>query len=209
MSKGKLIDSTTAGVIKPKTDKGPASLVYVYTGDSDYNLLGQETTKVKKAMEGYNKIVLLKHNELPDKFDLSKTDEKLADKIDTPTRANFFKYIIDLAKEGYYLDIWIWSHGWRDEKFRCSKGTYGNNDYIKSSDISKELSSTNSKLTCIPIRMVYQINCWGSNLNASWIGAGAKVSIGTKFLDFYPTQYGNFADEWNKNSVKIKDAVEK
>jgi hypothetical protein len=193
--------------IAPKCDKGSASIVFFYMGDSKFTTLFQESTKLKKAMQGYKKVVLLKHNETDSFLDFSEEDERIANVIATPTKANFFKYIKELAKEGYYLDIWIWSHGSTND-FRCSNGTFGDNGKITDDDIDSELSPANSGLTKIPIRMVYQINCVGESLNDNWIGIGAKTSIGTRYVNFYPTQYGGFADEWNKGTVKVKQAIE-
>lgn len=202
------IASTTASRYdKPKCDKGSASIVFFYMGDSKFITLFQETTKLKKAMEGYKKVILLKHNVIDSILDFSEADEKIADEIVTPTKANFFKYIIRLAKEGYYLDIWIWSHG-TNEDFLCSSGTFGSEDKITNNDIESESSSSKSGLTTIPIRMVYQVNCNGSTLNNNWRNIGAKVSIGTRYTNFYPTQFGGFSDEWNKGMVKVKSAID-
>jgi hypothetical protein len=190
----------------PKVDKGSASIVFFYMGDSPFTTLFQESTKLKKAMEGYKKVILLKHNQTDSWLDFSEADEKIADKIVTPTKANLFKYIIDLSKEGYYLDIWIWSHGWK-EGFRCSTGTFGSKGEITNNDINTDLDDSKTGLSMLPIRMVYQINCVGQSLNNNWVSVGAKVSIGTRYTNFYPTQFGKFADEWNKGNVSIKSAL--
>src|SRR5690242_18979631 len=103
----------------PDADKGATSLIYFYYGDSVYNTLGQETLKLKKAMDEYKFKVLLKHEALPNWADLSEKDEKLADIKDLPTRANLFKYLVQLANDGYYIDLYIFSHGWKN-KFKSS-----------------------------------------------------------------------------------------
>jgi len=198
---------TATAATYPKCDKGSASIVFFYMGDSKFTTLFQETTKLKKAMQGYKKVVLLKHDVTDSFLDFSEEDEKIANVIATPTKANFFKYIKDLSKEGYYLDIWIWSHGTTND-FRCSNGTFGDNGTITNDDITTELSPSKTGLTKIPIRMVYQVNCVGESLNSEWISIGAKTSIGTRYTNFYPTQFGAFADEWNKGSVKVKSAIE-
>jgi hypothetical protein len=58
-----------------------AALVDLYDGDSEYETLGQETLRLRKAMEGHDFTVRLKHDSLP-------------------TKANFFHYLIQLGKEG-------------------------------------------------------------------------------------------------------------
>src|SRR6266481_1639068 len=103
----------------PAANKGAASMCFFYYGDSEYNTLGQETLHLKKAMEDYDFKVLLKHETLPSWADLSEKDEKLADIKDLPTKANLFKYLIKLAQDGYYVDLFIFSHGWK-EKFKAS-----------------------------------------------------------------------------------------
>ncbi|MGH2553346.1 MAG: hypothetical protein ACRDEB_06490 [Chitinophagaceae bacterium] len=198
---------TATAATYPKCDKGSASVVFFYTADDAKTVFFQETIKLKKAMEGYNKVVLLKHDSIPNFLDLSEADEKIADKILTPTKTNFFKAITDLAKEGYYIDIWILGHG-KNEKFICSAGTNGSVDYIENDDINTEMSSSKTGLTTMPIRMVYQGVCYGSTLNNNWKAAGAKVSIGTRYVDYYPIQYSKFAEEWNKKTIKVKDALD-
>ena len=79
--------TTRPGLKVPRANKA-ASLIYFYYGDSQYNTLGQETLKLKKAMEGYDFTVLLKHETLPGWADLSEKDEKLANVKDIPTKAN-------------------------------------------------------------------------------------------------------------------------
>ncbi len=198
---------TAIEVTSPKVDKGSASIVFFYMGDSKFTTLFQESTKLKKAMQGYKKVILLKHDETDSILDFSEEDEKIADVIAKPTKANFFKYIKDLSNEGYYLDIWIWSHGTTND-FRCSTGTFGDNDLITDDDIDTELAPSKTGLTKVPIRMVYQINCVGESLNSNWTGVGAKVSIGTRYTNFYPTQFGKFAEEWNEGNIKVKSAIE-
>jgi hypothetical protein len=87
----------------PKVTKGAASIVFFYFGDSQYTALFQETVKLKKAMEGYNYTVLLKHDNVPKWLDFSETDEKLADVKALPTEANLVKYIKELSHDGYLL----------------------------------------------------------------------------------------------------------
>src|SRR5438094_2683657 len=159
----------TVQLKQPNPTKGSASIVFFYMGDSEFTTLFQESTKLKKAMEGYKKVILLKHNQTDSWLDFSEADEKIAAEIVTPTKANLFKYIIDLSKEGYYIDIWIWSHGW-NEGFRCSTGTFGSKGEITNNDINTELASSKTGLSILPIRMAYQINFVGQALYNNWVG---------------------------------------
>src|SRR5215467_11282427 len=80
----------------PAANKGTASLTLLYYGDSEYKTIAQETLKLKQTMDGYDFKVLLKDNSLPSWLDLSEKDEKLADVKEEPTKANLFKYLIEL-----------------------------------------------------------------------------------------------------------------
>lgn len=197
----------SASLKVPATNKGAASLVFFYTGDSKYTALCQETLKLKKAMEGYKKIVLLKHQQTPSWLDFSEKDEKLAAVIETPTKLNLFRYLKELTSEGYYIDLWLVGHG-SAGSFRVSKGTYGENESCTAADVTANLSGSATGYTKIPIRMIWQTLCYGSTLNATWQGVGAKVLGGARHVNFYPNQYGKFTDQWNKGTVDYEDCYE-
>ena len=190
----------------PKANKGAASLIYFYYGDSKYNTLGQETLKLKKAMDGYTFKVLLKHELLPSWADLSEKDEKLADIKDLPTRANLFKYLVQLGQDGHHVDLYICSHGWKD-KFKASNGTDGSEDYVTADDITSELAPAKTGLTQVPIRAVWGTNCYGQTLGDTWRSIGAKTTAGARYVNFYPNAYGPFIDAWNKGDVSFDSAV--
>lgn len=192
----------------PKITKGAASIILFYFGDSKYTTISQETVKLKKAMEDYKYKVLLKHNEIPNWLDLSEKDEKIADVKETPTKDNIVKYIKQLANDGYMIDLWIFSHGW-DAGFKVSTGKHGSDGSFTKDDIETLLGSPETGFTKLPIRMVYQVNCYGKSLNKSWQNIGAKTVAGARYVNFYPTQFGDFADNWNKGNVSFEDAVDK
>lgn len=187
--------------------KKSASLVFSYFGDSKFKAFFQEAQNIGKSFEGYDYNVLLKHENKEVGIDLNQKDEKRADIKETPTADNFSKYVQQLTEDDYMIDIWIFSHGSR-KGFRVSKGTYGKNDYTWEEDIEKELKRVTGHLGLkkLPIRLVYQVNCWGKNLNDMWYGLGAKTSVGSRYVNFYPNQYGKFANNWNDN-VRVKKAL--
>lgn len=189
---------------KANPTKGSASLVFHYMGDSKFTLFFQESLKLKKAMEGYKKVVLLKFNELDPWLDLSEADERIADIIAKPTKSNIAKYLKKLTEEGYYIDIWIVGHG-SPGSMNVSKGTYGKDEKMKSSEIGSLARSAGYDV--FPIRMVWSTLCYGATLNDSWIKAGAKVVAGSRFVYFYPTTFGKFASEWNKGNVNYPAAI--
>lgn len=199
-------DNMKKAVILDYLPQRVASLIFFYYGDSEYNTLGQETLKLKKAMEGYDYKVLLKHETLPGWADLSEKDEKLADVKEIPTKANLFKYITQLAKDGYIVDLFIFSHGWSGQ-FKASKGSHGSTDFVTAEDIKNELQADKTGFTEMPIRMVWGTNCYGQSLGESWRSVGAKATAGARFVNFYPNNYGPFIDDWNKGNVSFDRAV--
>jgi hypothetical protein len=200
------VGNTNSNFKIPAANKGAASLIFFYYGDSKYNTLGQETLKLKKAMEGYAFKVLLKHETLPSWADLSEADEKLADIKDLPTQANLFKYLIKLADDGYYVDLFIFSHGWED-KFKASSGSHGSTDYVTADDLKNELAPAKTGFAQMPIRIVWGTNCYGQTLGETWRSVGAKTTAGARYVNFYPNAFSPFIDDWNKGSVSFDEAV--
>lgn len=170
-----------------------ASLVFFYFGESSYvNRLAQETVPIHKALEGYDKTVLLRHETDigtgKGKIELSEKAEKLATVLDIPTKENLAKYLNLLGDEGYEVDVFIFSHGWKNT-FRVSKGTYGDNATVTQKWLEANVRP-------LKIRMVWQCNCYGSTMNDCWANLGAKASAGSKFVSFYPTRFSGFMKHW-------------
>ena len=169
----------------PKT----ASLVFFYFGENSYvNRLAQETVPVHKALDGYDKTVLLRHETEVAGFDMSPKAAKAATIEDIPTKENLAKYLNQLGDEGYEVDVFIFSHGWNNN-FRSSNGTYGDNGFVTQSYLEKNVRP-------LKIRMVWQCNCYGSTMNDCWNNLGAKASGGSKFVSFYPTRFSGFMKHW-------------
>lgn len=202
-----LINAT--GDIKEIAYKNPtatksASLIYFNFGeDSEYTQFFQDTVKLKKAMENYQRVVLLKSQETPSWLDLSEADEKNADVILSATKDNFFNQIIDLTAKGFFIDIYIFAHGWTD-KFGPKNNSA---EQIFGGDITSRLSKSASLYNAIPIRTVWGTNCYGSTLAEEWRSIGAKTVAGAKFVNFYPNSFGNFVNDWNKGNVSFNNAV--
>lgn len=187
----------------PKAEKS-ASLIYFNFGEnSEYTQFFQDTVKLKKAMEGYQRVVLLKSQETPSWLDLSEADEKNADAMMSATKDNFFNQIKDLTEKGYFIDIYIFAHGWNDQF-----GPKNNNaQIITSSDITSRLSQFATGYKTIPIRTVWGTTCYGSTLAEEWQNVGAKTVAGAKYVSFYPNAFGNFINDWNKGNVSFNTAV--
>ena len=201
-----MTSATRPATPRPPANKGPASLVFFYYGDSKYETLGQETLKLKKAMEGYDRTVLLKHDSLPRWADLSEADEKMAEVKAPPTKANLFRYLVELAQDGRPIDLYLFTHGWTG-KFKASEGKDGTTDYVTAADIARELAPGRTGFSAMPIRTVWGTNCYGQSLGATWRGVGAKATAGAKYVNFYPNSFGPFIDDWNRGDVAFEDAV--
>lgn len=166
-----------------------ASLVFFYFGENSYvRRLAQETVQLHKALEGYDKQVLLWHQTNFGPFEVSKQADKLADIEDIPTKENLVKYLNELGAEGYVVDLYIFSHGSKGS-FRVSKGTYGDNGSVSAAYIEQHVQP-------LKMRAVYQINCQGSSMLDTWRKLGAKVVCGSRFNNFYPTRFNGFANRW-------------
>jgi hypothetical protein len=190
----------------PKAHRGAASLIYFNYGESSpYTAFFQETLKLKKAMEGYNCTVLLKHETTPSWADLSEKDEKLADIKAPPTTTNLFKYMIELAQDGYYIDFFNFSHGWEGQ-FGAKNVRDDDEDRVTTADITRELAPSRTGFTQMPIRIVWGTNCYGHTLGETWRSVGAKATCGARGINWYPNSFGKFIDDWNKG-VPFNEAL--
>lgn len=166
-----------------------ASLVYFYFGESSYmNRLAQETVPLGLALEGYDRSVLLHHKTDAGPFEVSAADEKHASVVDIPTEANLIRQMNDLGSAGYQVDLYVFSHG-GPGKFLVSRGTYGDSAWASGAYLQ-------SHITPLNMRAVWQCNCYGKSLNATWRRLGAKVSMGPRLVNFYPTRFSGFAKAW-------------
>jgi hypothetical protein len=190
----------------PKARRGAASLIYCnYGEDSQYTAFFQDTVKLKKAMEGYDFTVLLKHDTTPSWADLSEADEKLADIKAPPTTTNLFKYMIELAQDGFFFDIYVLAHGWPGQ-FGAKNVRDYDEDRVTAADITRELASSKTGFTQMPIRMVFPTACYAHSLGETWRSVGAKATCGARGINWYPNRFGNFIDDWNKG-VPFNEAL--
>lgn len=207
--------SAGSGAVRPDDAPAPvhakasrsACLVHFYYGDSYFTTLFQETLKLKKAMEGYSKVVLLKAEESPSWLDFSEKDEKLADIKDEPTKENLFKYLIELAEDGYYIDLYIFAHGNPGEFSAMPKGARKDKIWITEQGIRDNLAPAATGFIKMPIRIVWGTYCYGQTLGNVWRDVGAKATAGARFVQFYPNSFGPFIDDWNKGNISFDQAV--
>ncbi|MFH1727209.1 MAG: hypothetical protein ABIA04_02170 [Pseudomonadota bacterium] len=173
--------------------KGSASLVYFYMGDDTLTTIAQETTKLSNAFTGYDHKVLMYDDAstVASKF-LSASAINQADVIYHPTKDNFFNAILDTVEKGYFLDIYIISHG--NIKSNGVPYFVSADNNIKGTDIASKLGDYGCNE--IPIRMVYTVACYQSAMNSYWTSVGAKAVVGSQYINFYPNQFNKFAESW-------------
>lgn len=179
-----------------------ASLIFFYFGEDSYmKQLAQETVQLHLGFDGYDKQVLLRHQTKFGHFEVSERAERKADVVDIPTRENLAKYLNELGDEGYVVDVFIFSHGYK-ECFRVSKGTYGDNRSVTASWLQTNVRP-------LKIRAVWQCNCYGSTMAVCWHALGAKVVAGSRLINYYPTRWAGFIRRWNQGDVGFSTAVSK
>lgn len=171
---------------------GEAVLYFFYLGDSPQARLFQESTDINAALKGYDKKMLLKHDYQHDNI-TSREAVQNADTVVRPTRQNFENCLQRLRNDGYTIDLYIQSHGYKSGAFRMSAGSHGSEDTYTGSDIRGLQSAVGDP---VPLRMVYQMNCWGSRLNSAWRDVGAKAVLGSRYVNFYPHEIMSFAEAW-------------
>jgi GH24 family phage-related lysozyme (muramidase) len=93
----------------------------------------------------------------------------------TATLTDLQGKLIALSRAGKIIDLVILTHG-SDDYISVTGGV--NSEKIKAikTEYGKPLS----------IRSVYMMNCVGSSLNAAWLAAGAKVSVGSLKNNYLP-----------------------
>ncbi|MFH1404157.1 MAG: thrombospondin type 3 repeat-containing protein [Candidatus Altiarchaeota archaeon] len=101
---------------------------------------------------------------------------------DSLARFEIAEELQDLCDDGYFMDILVFTHG----GYNGGEGSIG----VVGRDIGPStlvgFSGVRDKL---PIRMVYQMNCFGSLLNDKWVELGAQTVSGARYVNFLPTIY--------------------
>lgn len=167
----------TASVVLVSFDNASSPIADGFT-----DLVQNAGNDYAKCFQGYDRSILLK---------------KRWNGINQPSvhitsnlKNEFFNQIKLLEQQGYVIDIFIFAHGY-------SSGTistdFGN---ISRSDITTQLGGK-----CYPIRLVYQMNCYGSKIASAFSGVGAKTVVGSNLVNFYPNQFNKFIDNWNSNQT--------
>ena len=187
---------SVGSVSKDLSPNKSASLVYFhFEGDSDfYKLIQSAQINLQHCIDGYSKSVILKES-------FSAPGQTQPTKVLKPNKAVFLGQLIDLVKEGYYVDVFMFAHG-------SSNRIYMANDLTLSpTELKEAVVEEKSGFNYLPIRMVYQMNCWGHTFNQTWLDIGAKAVCGARYVNFYPNQFNAFANDWCKGNVLFEKAV--
>jgi len=113
----------------------------------------------------------------------------------------FLGQIVSLAREGYYIDIYIFTHG-NDDKIY-----FDNDKVLTNSLLRSELSFEKTGYRALPIRAIIPVSCYAQTFNQTWLDLGAKVTCGARWVNFYPNQFNKFASEWEKGDVSFAEAL--
>jgi hypothetical protein len=185
-----------------------ASVIYSHWGDSKFRTLFQESQiNLANVIEPYHRSILLSHDSMPDWMDGNGKARQLASEVKAPTLQNLAATLESLADQGYTIDLFVFSHG-RPEEFVGTNGAYSNPVDMVSSEIRK-LAQSGSSYTgyaSLPIRIVYQMNCYGSTMNDDWRAIGATAAMGSKWINFKINTFNSFAKAWTGGST-FREAI--
>lgn len=177
------------------TTRKSAALTIFSFGDNLYKTLAQNAqVNLQYCIDGYDKSVLLKE-------DFNPVGQDQPTETGKPDQRVFLNKLVELADEGYFIDLRIFTHG-RPDTIHLP-----NDMDLTSGVLRSELAKSKTGYGYLPIRMVYQMNCYGHSLNKTWLDLGAKVVCGARGVNFYPNQFTKFGAEWAKGDVGFAEAL--
>lgn len=172
-----------------------ACLAIFFFNDSNFSTLVQNAqVNLQHCIDGYDKSVLLKE-------DFNSVGQTRPTVLLKPNKEVFLNQIKELADDGYWIDIRIFTHG------SIESIPLANGKNLTASELAEELSYQKTGYRKLPIRSVYQMNCFGHTFNQTWLALGAKVVSGARYVNFYPNQFNKFASEWNKGNVSYTSSL--
>jgi hypothetical protein len=167
----------TASVVLVSFDNASSPIADGFT-----DLVQNAGNNYAKCFQGYDRSILLKKR-------WNGTNQPTMH-ITTDLKNEFFNQIKSLEQQGYLIDIFIFAHGYSNGTISTD---FGN---ISRQDITSRLGNK-----CYPIRLVYQMNCYGSKIASAFTSVGAKTVAGADLINFYPNQFNKFIDNWNSNQT--------
>jgi hypothetical protein len=192
--KGKIFKGVPGDNRSLLSDRKSAVVVIASIIDGNFRRLLQNAhNRYGQCFKGYDHSVLLKNAySSPIRPDRHNSN---------PSADNLFETLTNLADRGYFIDLYIISHG-SPNRITLEHGN------ISPKMIRKRLGKGKYANGKFPLRMVYQMNCWGADMNKAFIDVGANVVCGSRQVNFYPTQFNAFVEYWNQG-VTFKKALEK
>lgn len=176
---------------KPAANKRAAIALFYYDDGFFFTLAQNAGVNLNWTMTGYDKTVLLKEKILKN------YGQNISGQ---PTSTNLLKYMKQLANEGYYIDLYLFTHG-------SKTGVSLKDGVLTPNELRQALGHIYGKGK-FPIRMVYQGLCWGSEMNDAFIDLGAKVTAGSRYVNFLPFRYNGFGKAWNNGNTFEKAIIE-
>jgi hypothetical protein len=175
-------------------DKSASLTVFYFDDNLVYTLVQNAQVNLQHCIDGYAKSVLLKES-------FSALGQTQPTKVLKPNKAVLLNQLIELVNEGYYVDIFLFTHGNPDKIYLA------NNLILSPPELEEALTEEKSGFHYLPIRMVYQMNCYGHTFNQTWLNVGAKAVCGSRYVNFYPNQFNAFARAWDKGDVLFEKAI--
>jgi hypothetical protein len=174
--------------------KSAALTIFYFDDNLFYSLVQNAQVNLQHCIDGYDKSVLLKE-------DYNPVGQDRPTELGKPNREVFLNNLVELADEGFLVDIFLFAHG-NDDRIYLANNLSLTNDLLRA-----ELAASETGHAELPIRMVYQMNCYGQSFNQTWLALGAKVVSGARSVNFYPNQFNKFAAEWKKGHVPFSEAL--
>lgn len=175
-------------------DKSASLTVFYFDDNPFFKLIQNAQVNLQYCIDGYNKSVMLKEN-------FSAPGQTQPTKVLKPNKEVFLGQLIELVNDGYYVDIYVFCHGNTDKIY------FANGKTLSPTELKEAVAKEKSGFGYLPIRLVYQMNCYGHTFNQTWLDIGAKSVCGARYVNFYPNQFNAFAREWNKGNVLFEKAV--
>lgn len=169
-------------VPKPAANKSASVVLYYYGDGFFFSLIQNTVVDLELATKGYDRSVVLQE----------KYRNVGQDVHDAPTEERLLFHLKKLAAEGYYIDLYLFTHGSKTGISTKDPGA------LTPNELRRELCHIYGKGR-FPIRMVYMGLCWGSEMNEAFTDIGAKVSAGSRYVNFLPFRINDFMRAWNNN----------
>lgn len=188
---------------------GRAVILYSEFGDGDqHNLLYRNdfvNTDVDEMwrgiMQGYDWVGLAVDPRKALASGISQRTLADSDMTGEPTLEGLRTLSRAAVSRGFDITLIIQANGGADTNgvaFITSADVDGS---IDENELSAMLDPSVSGTCEIPIRAVHSLAGYGNEFSDAWISAGAKVSGGARFPNFYPQEQNGWVKSWNRGQT--------